>query len=110
MDNTARMWDIRPFAEGNRQAKVFHGHQHNFEKILLKCSWSPDGSLVGVGSSNRFVYAYSTSTAQIKYKLPGHAGSVNEVVFHPEEPIIASCSSDKHIYLGEIDYKWEQEN
>lgn len=21
------------------------------------------------------------------YKLPGHAGSVNEVAFHPEEPI-----------------------
>ena len=32
----------------------------------------------------------------------GHAGSVNEVVFHPKEPIVGSCSSDKNIYLGEL--------
>jgi Prp8 binding protein len=28
---------------------------------------------------------------------------VNEVSFHPNEPIIASCGSDKKIYLGEIE-------
>jgi Prp8 binding protein len=31
------------------------------------------------------------------------SGTVNEVAFHPDEPIIASCSSDKKIYLGEIE-------
>ena len=36
-------------------------------------------------------------------QLPGHKGSVNEAVFHPKEPIIASCGSDKQIYLGEFD-------
>lgn len=25
-----------------------------------------------------------------------------QVVFHPKEPIIASCSSDKTVYMGEI--------
>jgi len=38
----------------------------------------------------------------LMYKLPGHGGSVNQVDFHPQEPIIASCSNDKKIYLGEI--------
>ena len=38
-----------------------------------------------------------------RYKLPGHNGSVNEVSFHPKEPIIASAGSDKKIYLGEIE-------
>ena len=53
-----------------------------------------------------------------RYKLPGHAGCVNEVDFHPFEPIIASASSDKkvskaeasafltgreQIYLGELE-------
>ena len=32
---------------------------------------------------------------------PGQ-GSVNEVAFSPKEPIVASCSTDKTIYLGEI--------
>ena len=28
-------------------------------------------------------------------RLPGHTGSVNEVCFHPKEPIIASVASDR---------------
>lgn len=35
----------------------------------------------------RFVYIWDTTSRRILYKLPGHAGSVNEVSFHPEEPI-----------------------
>jgi Prp8 binding protein len=36
------------------------------------------------------------------YRLPGHAGCVNEVHFHPTEPIIVSAGDDKKMYLGEI--------
>lgn len=36
---------------------------------------------------DRFVYIWDTTSRRILYKLPGHAGSVNEVAFHPEEPI-----------------------
>lgn len=78
------------------------GAVHNFEKNLLRCNWSPDGRRVASGSADRFVYVWDTTTRQILYKLPGHVGSVNEVDFHPTEPIIASCSSDKKVYLGEI--------
>ena len=35
-------------------------------------------------------------------ELPGHSGSVNEAVFHPQEPIVASAGSDKQIYVGEL--------
>lgn len=81
----------------------------------------------------RLVYIWDSVTRQVIYKLPGHtgvyytalshslpclpfaltivclvcvrasSGTVNEVAFHPDEPIIASCSSDKKIYLGEIE-------
>ena len=37
--------------------------------------------------NDRFVYVWDTTTRRILYKLPGHAGSVNDVDFHPEEPI-----------------------
>lgn len=30
---------------------------------------------------------WDTTSRRILYKLPGHAGSVNELAFHPEEPI-----------------------
>lgn len=64
-------------------------------------------TVVGVASSDCLVYAYDTATGDIKYRLPGHGGSVNEVAFHPTEPIIGSCSSDMSVYLGEIDVKWD---
>eukprot|EP00245_Coleochaete_scutata_P004081 TRINITY_DN16308_c0_g1_i1.p1 TRINITY_DN16308_c0_g1~~TRINITY_DN16308_c0_g1_i1.p1 ORF type:complete len:363 (-),score=58.72 TRINITY_DN16308_c0_g1_i1:310-1398(-) len=103
MDCTLRIWDIRPYAPANRCEKILTGHQHNFEKNLLKCDWSPDGSKVTAGSADRMVYMWDVATRRLLYKLPGHTGSVNEAVFHPSEPIIGSCGSDKTIYLGEFD-------
>ena len=87
MDNTLRIWDIRPYAPQERCTTVITGHQHNFEKNLLHCSWSPDGEMVAAGSSDRFVYMWNTATRKIVYKLPGHLGSVNDVDFHKIEPI-----------------------
>lgn len=140
---------------------------HNFEKLLLKCAWSPDGSRITCGSADRMVsigscgaaalvcfgwpgceagpypagawvqlccsharYAaeqhsmrapelivlehhntwpfgmqvnvWDASSCRLLYKLPGHTGSVNSVVFHPKQPIIASGASDKTIFLGEL--------
>jgi WD40 repeat protein len=42
------------------------------------------------------------ATCEVQYALPGHKGSVNEVVFHPKEPIVGSCSNDRTIFLGEL--------
>jgi len=54
---------------------------------LLRVAWSSDGGQVSAGSGDRFVYIWDTTSRRILYKLPGHAGSVNEVDFHPFEPI-----------------------
>ena len=42
---------------------------------------------MSAGSSDRLVYIWDTTSRRPIYKLPGHAGSVNEVDFHPTEPI-----------------------
>eukprot|EP00656_Telonema_subtile_P051799 TRINITY_DN7063_c0_g1_i2.p2 TRINITY_DN7063_c0_g1~~TRINITY_DN7063_c0_g1_i2.p2 ORF type:complete len:239 (+),score=56.40 TRINITY_DN7063_c0_g1_i2:380-1096(+) len=102
MDSSVRIWDIRPYAAQERCKKILLGATHNYEKNILRCNWAPDGRRVACGSADRFVYVWDTTTRQILYKLPGHVGSVNEVDFHPTEPIVGSCSSDKKIYLGEI--------
>lgn len=105
MDNTLRCWDVRPYArDNNRLEKTFLGHQHNFEKNLLRCSWSPNKRLVSAGSSDGLVHIWSYNTCDTLFKLPGHRSSVNEVVFSPKESLVLSASSDKQMYLGEIDY------
>eukprot|EP00878_Enallax_costatus_P014546 GHUV01015217.1.p2 GENE.GHUV01015217.1~~GHUV01015217.1.p2 ORF type:complete len:180 (+),score=33.93 GHUV01015217.1:1638-2177(+) len=102
MDKTLRVWDMRPFAPANRCEKVLIGHNHSFEQNLLRCDWSPDGRRVTAGSADRIVYVWDVETREVLYALPGHKGSVNEVVFHPKEPILASCSNDRTIFLGEL--------
>jgi len=102
MDNSLRVWDLRPYAPANRCVKVFAGHVHSFEQNLLRCAWSPDGAQVSCGSADGMVNVWDAASRRLLYKLPGHKGSVNDVVFHPKEPLCASASSDKTVYLGEL--------
>eukprot|EP00982_Pelagococcus_subviridis_P011038 31052-Pelagococcus_subviridis.AAC.3 len=102
MDCTLRMWDVQPYASGDRCVKYFTGHSHNFEKTLLRCSWSADGTRVSAGSSCANVFVWDVDSRRVVYKLPGHGGTVGEVAFHPKEPVIASGSADHKIYLGEL--------
>jgi len=101
MDNTLRIWDMRPYAPNERCLAKLSGHLHTFEKNLLKCDWSPDGSFVSAGSGDQLVCIWDVSTRKMIFKLSGHNSAVNEVVFHPKLPMIGSCSSDRQIYLSD---------
>ena len=48
------------------------------------------------------MYVWDTTSKKILYKLPGHKGVVNTVVFHPTQPVILSAGADKALYLGEL--------
>ena len=68
--------------------------------------------MASCGSGDGFVYVYDTTSLGIKwrfggdvryrYRLPGHRSIVNDVDFHPIEPIICSVSSDHSVIMGEI--------
>mmetsp|Transcript_12642 Transcript_12642/g.20823 ORF Transcript_12642/g.20823 Transcript_12642/m.20823 type:complete len:362 (+) Transcript_12642:135-1220(+) len=104
MDGTLKTWDVRPFVDSGkkRHDKTFVGGTHNAEKGLLNCSWSADGTMVSGGSADRIVHIWDELSAEELYSLPGHAGCVNAVVFHPKENVVASASSDKSIFVGEL--------
>ena len=72
------------------------------DKAQLRCGWSQDGEKVTCGSGDRTVHVWDLPSSQELYTLGGHQGTVNQVIFHPKEPIIASCSNDSTIYLGEL--------
>eukprot|EP00913_Durusdinium_trenchii_P019434 g18272.t1 len=71
------------------------GATHNFEKNLLRVRWSEKDALLAAGSACQNVNIWDMKMLQLAYRLPGHTGSVNEVCFHPKEPIIASVASDR---------------
>merc|ERR1712187_127501 len=102
MDNTLRIWDIRSSPIKAKSYKVLTGHTHSNDKNLLKCDWSPDGLYVSAGSGDKTVCIWNVETRRLLCKLPGHTDSVNEVVFHPTEPIIGSCSSDRQIHIRDL--------
>jgi len=103
MDQSCRCWAVTPYHNGNRCLKVYtSGASHNYEKNLLRVSWSRDGKYCSSGSADRMVYIWESNSKNLVYRFPGHQGCVNEVVFHPHEDIVASCSNDKTIIIGEL--------
>ena len=48
------------------------------------------------------VNVWESDTGMMIHRLGGHHGSVNETAFHPKRNLLASGSSDKTIYLGEL--------
>ncbi|CCI44573.1 unnamed protein product [Albugo candida] len=105
MDSTLYRWDLRPYLPADQTSRCtmhFGGAKHGFERNLIRCAWSHDTRYVASGSADRNVYIWDAESGNLRYQLPGHTGSVNAVSFHPEEPIIASCGSDKEIFLGEL--------
>mmetsp|Transcript_1341 Transcript_1341/g.2170 ORF Transcript_1341/g.2170 Transcript_1341/m.2170 type:complete len:355 (+) Transcript_1341:82-1146(+) len=109
MDSGLFAWDVRPFVPDgeSRLRRKFTGARHGAEQVLLRCSWSPTDSggmseKVACGSADRIVHIWDAESTEQLYYLPGHKGSVNQVIFHPHEPIVGSCGSDKQIFLGEL--------
>jgi Prp8 binding protein len=106
-----------------------HGAEQVLLKCNWSPPQAQGSSYVSCGSADRIVHIWDSSSAQPLYYLPGHKGSVNQVtslascphsplsaplpslsslrssaqvIFHPTQPIIASCGSDKQIFLGEL--------
>ena len=125
MDRSLKIWDVRPFSISTavasaaagapeldiddmsvspRLTKTFLGVHHGAEKLLLRCNWSANDRMVTGGSADRLTHIFDaeSSTGEEKYVLPGHKASVNQCLFHPTQKLIASCSSDKSIIIGEL--------
>ncbi|OQS02139.1 WD domain-containing protein [Thraustotheca clavata] len=82
MDSTLRKWDIRPFCEGPRCQMVYYGAKHSSDRNLIRSNWSPDMRYICSGSADRCAYIWDTTTGDLRYQLPGHTGSVNELNRH----------------------------
>ena len=91
MDSTLKTWDIQPYTKSkNRHLKTFPGGKHGAEKGLLKCAWSPDGSMVTGGSSDRMVHIWDEVTTE----------EVSLLVVSVDDLLQSICKSYKYITLS----------
>ncbi|WFD32308.1 hypothetical protein MSPP1_003353 [Malassezia sp. CBS 17886] len=126
LDDTVRIWDVRPFAPDRepgqtgdpRLYRTLTGTTSGFENLLIRAAWSPDGERVASGSADRTCTVWecvqtsalvcrrlptSVDKGTVIYKLPGHRGTCTAVSVHPVEPIVVSASTDRTLLLGEIE-------
>ncbi|KAJ1966060.1 hypothetical protein GGI12_000325 [Dipsacomyces acuminosporus] len=102
LDNTLRLWDLRPYTSSpTRCERVFAGAPHGYERNLIKPAFDKDEVLVACGSANRTATIWNMRSGAIKFQLPGHKGCVNQVDFHPQEPIFLS-GGDSSLFMGEL--------
>ena len=66
MDNSLRVWDIRPFAPQERCVKMMVGHQHNFEKVTWIYSNSVKWILLFISDQN-FVYFWVKISKKVNF-------------------------------------------
>lgn len=105
LDNVVKVWDVRPFvasASGDRCVKALLGAVNNFESALIRVAWSAEGEALAVGSADRVAYVFDVESGAIRHRLPGHTGVVTSVAWHPSQPILATASSDKRVFVGEV--------
>ncbi|KAK4705077.1 Prp8 binding protein, partial [Phenoliferia sp. Uapishka_3] len=117
MDSVLHLWSVQPFAPTinttnptlhPRLVRSFYGAPAGFEGLLRKASWSKHpqadgGHLVAVGGADRSLTIWDATTGEIKYKLPGHTGTVVATDWSPKEPIVVSAGVEGVIYLGEVE-------
>jgi len=78
------------------------GATNNFESALIRVAWSPEGDALACGSADRCAYVFDADTGAVRHRLPGHTGVVTSVAWHPSQPILASASTDKRVFVGEV--------
>ncbi|SBT74896.1 U5 snrnp-specific protein, putative [Plasmodium malariae] len=100
-DETICFWDIQPFPCDEQLLFRLNSPKFNIDYNLIKLSFNND-NLLACGSGDNYLYIYDYKQKVLKFTLPGHNSTINDVAFHPLEEIVASCSSDNTIFLGEL--------
>ena len=92
MDSCLHQWDVKPFRAGgaSRLERSFVGGKHGAEKLLLKCSWSPDQQKVACGSADRCsIISYQITSQHIKsYHIMSHNIISHHITSHHVRHII----------------------
>ena len=90
-DDTVRLWDV----VSGEHKKTLKGHAGWVKSVV----YSPDGSLIASGSTDKTVRLWNAISGAHKKTLTGHQSLINSVCFSPDGQLLASGSEDKTVRL-----------
>jgi WD40 repeat protein/serine/threonine protein kinase len=93
MDATIKSWPIQKCIKESCEAKVLDG----FRGFVRSMSFSSDGRLVAVGSSDQQIRIWDLATLQLYRTLRGHTDEVRVVRFSPSQPLLFSGGADRKL-------------
>jgi hypothetical protein len=95
-DKTAKVWDLA----AKESVITFPGHQNPVYGVAIKA----DGKVgISVGEDNQLRFWNATGEGKQIRASGGHGKAVFRVLFHPKQPILATCSADHTVRLWNAD-------
>ncbi|OJW20252.1 MAG: hypothetical protein BGO49_04955 [Planctomycetales bacterium 71-10] len=94
-----KFWDA---ATGALRAGYDSEKDRGENRTFHDLSYSPDGSLIALGTSENVVEIWETSPLRKRGELKGHGDTVEAVAFSPDGKTLASASNDRTIRLWDV--------
>jgi hypothetical protein len=95
-DKTAKVWDLST----KESVLTFPEHQNTVYGVAVK----PDGKIgVSVGEDNQIRSWNTTGEGKQIRNSGGHGKAIFRVLYHPRQPILATCSADGTVRLWNAD-------
>jgi len=94
-----KLWDA---TTGKLQREYDAERDGGGGRTLLSLSYSPDGSLLALGTSDATVEIWDVATLRRRGELKGHTDFVDDVRFSPDGRTLASAGRDRTIRLWDV--------
>ncbi|WP_337177143.1 WD40 repeat domain-containing protein [Paludisphaera sp.] len=94
-----KLWDV---ATGAIRAEYDAERNRGQNRTFHDLSYSPDGSLIALGTSENVVEIWEVSPLRKRGELKGHTDYVRAVAFSPDGKTLGSASDDRTIRLWDV--------
>lgn len=95
-DKTITLWDVNTREQIGPTLK---GHAAG----IFGLDFSHDGRMLVSGGGSGEIFLWDRITGQLKYELPGHSNMIDQVIFSPNDKLLASVSLDHSCIIWDVD-------